>query len=69
MRTVLSMLVLFLAACTAQPSLEELEKEAMVSGNWTAVEQREEAMQRRQNKAASSCSTGQTTFCAKNGTD
>ncbi len=69
MRLILSLLVLFLAACTAQPSLEELEKEAMFSGNWTAVEQREQAEQRRREKAESNCSTGQTTFCVKKGTD
>ena len=67
MRLLFSMIVFFLAACTAQPSFEELEAEAIESGDWTAVNSREEADERRREKAGAICVTGQTRICVETG--
>lgn len=41
MNNILTVLVIiFLGACTAQPTLYELETEAMVTGDWTAFDRK-----------------------------
>jgi hypothetical protein len=67
MRLLFSVIVLFLTACTAQPSFEELEAEAIASGDWTAVESREEAAERRREKAGPICEGEQTRVCVETG--
>ena len=44
MRITVLLLMLFLAACASRPSMEELEDQAMASGDWSAVEAREKPM-------------------------
>lgn len=41
--------------CETRPPLEELEDEAMVTGDWTAVERREEVIKRRLESTAPGC--------------
>lgn len=67
MRLVFLVIVFFLAACTAQPSFEELEAEAIASGDWTAVDSREEADERRREKAGPICEGEQTRICVETG--
>jgi len=43
------------ASCSSRPTLEELEDEANVSGDWTAVERREELIKERLEKSAPGC--------------
>ena len=63
-----SLIVLFfLAGCATKPSLEELEDEAMVSGDWSAVEKREHSSNRLGSVNGSSCPNGHALICVKNG--
>ncbi len=43
------------ASCSSRPTLEELEDEANVTGDWTAVERREELIKERLEKSAPGC--------------
>jgi hypothetical protein len=62
------LLALAITACASKPSLEELEEQAMVSGDWEAVEHREEMVKNRRLKSAPHCPRGQTKVCIENGT-
>ena len=61
------LLALAISACASKPSLEELEEQAMVSGDWAAVEHREEMVKNRRLKSAPHCPRGQTKVCVENG--
>ena len=54
------LLAVVVTACAARPSLEELEQQALASGDWQAVESREEMMIRRAQNSAPGCPRGQT---------
>ncbi len=56
----------FLVGCAARPSLEQLEKEAMASGDWSAVEQREENMRSYDPNNGNACPAGQHKVCYEN---
>jgi len=56
----------FLAGCAARPSLNQLEEEAMVSGDWSAVEQREEEIRRHDPNIGGTCPSGQAKVCYEN---
>ncbi len=63
-----SLIVLcFLAGCATKPSLEQLEDEAMVSGDWSAVEKREQSSNRLGPINGRSCPNGRALICVKNG--
>jgi len=63
-----SLIVLFsLAGCATKPSLEQLEDEAMVSGDWSAVEEREQSPNRLGSVIEHSCPNGRALICVKNG--
>lgn len=47
--------LLVLAGCSSRPTLEELEDEANVTGDWSAVERREELIKERLEKSAPGC--------------
>ena len=53
----------FLLGCATQPSIEDLEKQAMASGDWTEVERREVAVSKRNVTQAKSCPTGMVNYC------
>ena len=59
---ILSALVL-LSACGTYKSLEQLESEALVSGDWSAVELRERQLARRQSRSSIQCSSGLVGYC------
>ncbi len=60
----LSILLSFvLVGCAGRPTLEELEKQALVTGNWSAVESREHLLLRRKMSAGSQCPTGEIGIC------
>ncbi len=46
------------AGCALNPTLEQLEAEAMTTGDWTAVERREEVIKERREKTAPGCWVG-----------
>jgi hypothetical protein len=51
------------AGCTASPTLQELEMQAFVSGDWAQVEKREAALARRQSRSGVQCSIGYVGYC------
>jgi len=51
------------AGCTASPTLQELEMQAFVSGDWTKVERREAALARRQSRSGALCPNGYVSYC------
>ena len=57
-----------LVGCTARPTLEELETEAMATGDWAAVEKRER-MDRRMGLVdpINQCPNGEALLCSKKG--
>ena len=56
---VLSLLV----GCAAQPTMDELETQAFLTGDWSAVEARERAVARRALRSGRSCPAGYVTYC------
>ena len=46
------------AGCASRPTLEQLEDEAMTTGEWTAVERREEVIKERRESTAPGCPVG-----------
>jgi hypothetical protein len=67
MRLIVTTCLAFLTACAGQPSLEELTKEALRTGDWTRVERRENAMSRVGSAVAARCPDGTTYFCEELG--
>ena len=63
MRLVLLITVLVLAGCSSRPTLEELEDEALVTGDWTAVESREQMLERRRDRTGNACPGEQIKAC------
>lgn len=51
--------------CASVKTLEELEMEAAVTGDWSEVEKRERLIARRNPAAALSCPTGYVAYCEK----
>jgi len=60
-------ILLGLAGCSSFVPLEQLEAEALVSGDWSRVEQRERLIQRRNLRAYMNCPAGTMGYCQKNG--
>ena len=56
---------LFLIGCvtTPAPTLEQLEIQAMLTGDWSAVEKREQALKRRLARQPLQCESGYVTYC------
>ena len=55
--------VLAMAACADTRTLEDLEKEAMETGDWTAVERREKKMEEQLARQEAGCRTTETLVC------
>lgn len=55
--------LVLLAGCTTWPMLEELENQAVRSGNWAEVEKREGSLARRQARQAPKCPSGYIAYC------
>ena len=56
-------LVLILGGCAAAPTLEELEDQAMLTGDWNQVEKRERIIARRNAREALDCENGYMSVC------
>ncbi len=64
--TVLVLLgVIFLTGCASVQSLEQLEKQAFLTGDWSAVEQRQRIIAKRQALRGVQCPTGFIAYCEK----
>ena len=62
MKALIVLTALVAVGCAPTPSLEELEAEAQVSGDWTEVERYERMLARREARNMS-CPTGQLRYC------
>ena len=58
---------LLLTGCGSMPSLEQLEEQAFLSGDWSAVEKRERLIARRIAIRGPQCPVGMVAFCEKRG--
>ena len=64
MKTMITVtILLLLTGCGAMKSMEQLEKEAFLSGDWSAVEQRERQIARRNLKSSLYCPPGKIGYC------
>jgi len=52
-----------LCACAEVKTLEDLEQEALVTGDWSAVEKREKKMAERQARREAGCRSTETLLC------
>ena len=55
--------VIFLTGCGSTLSLEVLEQQALISGDWSLVEQRERIIARREARKGVRCPSGQVSYC------
>jgi hypothetical protein len=57
--------LLIVVGCAPRPTLEQLEDEAGVTGDWAAVEHREELIKDRLEATAPGCPVGQREQCVE----
>jgi len=67
MRLVSILILLLVVGCATPPTLEELEAEAVASGDWKAVEDRERIIRKIGSPLHQQCPEGLALFCLKNG--
>ena len=61
---ILSVLALILmAGCTVSPTMDELEAQAMLTGDWSAVERRENSVARRKFRIGGDCPANYMNYC------
>jgi len=60
--------LLALVGCAGTPSMDELEQEALRTGDWSKVEQREEVQARREAERRIECPEGYMAYCNEIGT-
>ena len=65
MKAAVMLAALFLAGCSSFQSLEELEAEAIRTGDWSQVEERERILAKRQAREGISCPAGFVSVCLK----
>ena len=63
MRGIIVAALLILGGCSGYQTLEQLEDEALVSGDWSAVEKREELIARQALRNGPKCPKGFTAYC------
>ncbi len=56
-------LILMLGGCAAAPTLEELEDQALLTGDWSQVEKRERTIARRQAGEPLACAKSYVSYC------
>ena len=59
--------VIILAACAPRPTLQELESEATVTGDWSKVERREELLKERLKAQTTECPDPTIKACIEEG--
>ena len=63
MKGIMVLAVMLLAGCANYQSLEQLEAHALVSGDWSKVEQRERIIAKRNQRDANQCPRRLTRYC------
>lgn len=67
--TAIALLFILLGACAPIPTLDELQSEALQTGDWSEVERREKIMRVRQARSGPQCPDGATGYCEQSGGD
>lgn len=67
MRAIVLAGLLLLGGCAAQVPMAELEQQAMLTGDWSAVEKRERQIARRAERNGPDCGHGLVSYCVENG--
>ena len=63
MRVLLIIGAIFMGGCGSFVTMEELQEQAMLTGDWSAVEQREKILARRAERRGPSCNNGRVAYC------
>ncbi|MDH3431361.1 MAG: hypothetical protein OEQ14_15260 [Gammaproteobacteria bacterium] len=64
MKGIILITMVLLAGCAGYKPLAELETEALASGDWSLVEQRERMIAKREQRVGPACPTGQVSVCS-----
>ena len=65
MKGILILALCLLAGCTVGPTLEQLESQALVTGDWSLVEKREAMIARRNMQPSINCPSGYIAVCER----
>ena len=60
---VMCLTALLVSGCGTFHTMEELEHQAMLTGDWSAVEKRERIIARRKSRSGGGCPVGQVAVC------
>ncbi len=63
MKNLVYLLLLLLVGCGHSATLEQLEAQALITGDWSAVEEREAYLQRRDARLGRACPAGSIQVC------
>ena len=63
MKVLVLLVAIFLTGCGSMQSLEELEQQAFISGDWSLVEQRERIIAKRKARKGVQCPAGEVSYC------
>ena len=63
MKILIVFAIVVMSGCTIGPTMEELEDQALLTGDWSAVERRERSLARRQANRGPSCPAGHIAVC------
>lgn len=63
MKGIIVIALVLLSGCGSFTTLEQLEAEALITGDWSAVEQRERIIERRKQRAGIQCPPGSVAIC------
>jgi hypothetical protein len=63
MRGIIILALILLTGCAGYKPLAQLEADALVSGDWSLVEQRERVIARRAERSGSNCPDGHISYC------
>ncbi len=66
MKVIVILSFVFLAGCSGYMTLEELEAQAVQTGDWSEVEKRERIIARRKVRTGIACPPGTTGYCVTN---
>jgi hypothetical protein len=65
MKFIILVTLVIVVGCAPRPTLEQLEDEANVTGDWAAVEHREELVKKHLEATAPGCPVGQSEKCVE----
>jgi hypothetical protein len=63
MKFLILCMLMIVVGCSARPTLEQLEDEANTTGDWTAVDRREDVIKMRRETTAPGCPVGLSKRC------